>query len=158
MGTQSFLRGLGYPVERSQPSNEAIYGIAWLASAAQHQVAKALKAFGLTPVKFNYLMIVKHVGSTQGLSQREIAHRLLVDAGNVTRVLDDLEQRGWIVRHPGPDRRSHRIRITPKGSRLLDEVWPAHKAVMDRLTDGLPEKRYRQLAGILNQWRKNLKA
>ncbi len=157
MGAPSFLKGLGYPVEKPRPGDEAVYGITWLASIAQRQVAKVLKKFRLTPVKFNYLMVVKHIGSSKGLSQREIAQRLLVDAGNVTHVLDDLEQRGWVVRHPGPDRRSHRIRITPKGSRLLDEVWPAHKTAIARLTDGVPEKAHRQLVDILNKWRENLK-
>ena len=157
MGTQSFLKGLGYPVERSRPGDEAVYGITWLASIAQRQVAKVLKTFGLTPVKFNYLMVVKHIGCSKGLSQREIARRLLVDAGNVTHALDDLERKGWVIRHPGPDRRSHRIRITPKGSRLLDEVWPAHKKAIERLTEGVPEKAHRQLVGILNKWRENLK-
>lgn len=118
--TRSFLQGLGYPVGKPNPADEALYGVVWIAAQAQRQVAKALRPFGLTPVKLNYLMVVKHIGGAEGLSQQEIARRLLIDAGNVTHVLDGLQRKGWVVRDAGPDRRSNRIKITAKGSRVLD--------------------------------------
>lgn len=156
MKAPSFLQKLGYPVEDPKPGPEALYGTVWLASRAQRQVARTLRPFGLTPAKFNYLMIVKHVGGTEGLSQREIAKRLLLDAGNVTHYLDNLEQQGWVVRAPGPDRRSHRIKITAKGDHLLDKAWPAYRDAVKRLTGGLPEVAQRRLVGLLSQWRDTL--
>ncbi len=150
---RSFLRGLGYPVEKPEVGAEALYGIVWLATRAQKEAAKVLKAFRLTPAKFNCLMIVNHIGRKEGLSQREIGQRLLIDPGNVTHVMDDLEHQGWIVRDSGPDRRSHRIRITPKGDCLLNEAWPVYRALVDRLASGLTEQNKRKLVEILSQWR-----
>ena len=152
----SFLQGLGYPVEKPAPAAEALYGVVWMAGRAQRQVARALKPFALTPVKLNYLMIVRHIGKEEGLSQREIARRLLIDAGNVTHVLDDLQKKGWVVRDAGPDRRSNRIKITPKGARLLDEAWPAYKKVVNELTEGLPVPEQNRLVEILTHWRESL--
>lgn len=150
---RSFLQGLGYPVEKPEPGGEALYGVVWLANRAQRETAKVLKAYGLTPVKFNSLMIVQHIGKKEGLSQREIGQRLLIDPGNVTHVMDDLQRRGWIVRDSGPDRRSHRIKITSKGDRLLNKAWPAYRALVDRLASGLTEQNKRKLVEILSQWR-----
>lgn len=152
----SFLRELGYPVEKPNGADEALYGVVWIAARAQRQVAKALKPSGLTPLKLNYLMIVKHIGREEGLSQREIAHRLLIDAGNVTHVLDDLEKKGWVVRDAGPDRRSHRIKITAKGSKLLSEAWPIYKKTVGKLTSGLSSEVQHRLVEALSGWRKSL--
>ena len=154
--TQSFLKELGYPVEKPDGASEALYGVVWIAAQAQRQAAKALKPFGLTPVKLNYLMIVKHIGREEGLSQREIARRLLIDAGNVTHVLDALEKKGWVVRSAGPDKRSNRIQITAKGSKLLDEAWPAYKKSVDKLTGGLSAEAQRRLVEALSGWRESL--
>lgn len=154
--TQSFLKELGYPVEKPDGASEALYGVVWIAARAQRQVGKALKPFGLTPVKLNYLMIVKHIGREEGLSQREIARRLLIDAGNVTHVLDDLEKKEWVIRDAGPDRRSHRIKITPKGSKLLGEVWPIYKKTVGQLTGGLSSEDQRRLVESLSGWRESL--
>lgn len=154
--SRSFSAGLGYPVQGPQDPEEALYGAAWISSYAQRWMAKALKAFALTPVKLNYLMVAKHIGGKEGLSQREIGKRLLIDPGNVTHVLDDLERRGWVIRDAGPDRRSHRIRITPKGSRLLDEVWPVYKKATQELTGCLAVADGRKLIEIFSQWRQAL--
>jgi len=154
--TQSFLKELGYPVEKPDGASEELYGGVWVAAQAQRQVSKALKPFGLTPVKLNYLMIVKHIGREEGLSQREIARRLLIDAGNVTHVLDALEKKGWVVRDAGPDRRSHRIKITEKGSKLLSEVWPIYKRAVSRLTAGLSAEGQRRMVEALSGWRESL--
>ena len=153
MKTQSFLEGLGYPVEHPKSGAEALYGIVWLASRAQHEVARVLKPFKLTPVKFNCLMIVKHIGGIEGLSQRAIAKRLLLDAGNVTHYLDWMEKQGWIVRAPGPDRRSHCIKTTAKGETLLDKAWPAYSAAITRLTGVISELQQRKLVEFISEWR-----
>ena len=42
---------------------------------------------------------------------------------------------GSLVRRaPGKDRRSHLLQITPKGAKLLDDLWPHHVEVMTRLS------------------------
>ena len=154
--TQSFLRELGYPIGKPEAADEALYGVVWIAAQAQRQVGKTLKPFGLTPVKLNYLMVIKHIGKEEGLSQREIARRMLIDAGNVTHVLDGLVKKGWVVRDAGPDRRSNRIKITVKGSHVLDEVWPAYKKTVVQFTGGLSSEVQRRLVEALSGWRESL--
>lgn len=153
---RSFLQGLGYPVKQPKVGTEALYGVVWLAERAQQKVAEVLKPFSLTPSKFNYLMIIKHIGGAEGISQQEIGRRLLLKKGNVTNYLNDMEHQGWIVRAPGLDRRSHRIKITSKGDQLLDKVWPVYEKAVGGFTKMLPETSQHRLVEILNQWREAL--
>ncbi len=155
---RSFLQGLGYPVKQPKVGTEALYGVVWLAERAQQKVAEVLKPFKLTPSKFNYLMIIKHIGGAEGLSQQEIGHRLLLKKGNVTNYLDDLEHQGWIRRAPGLDRRSHRIQITSKGDQLLDKVWPSYEKAVSGFANVLSETSQHRLVEILNQWREGLES
>ncbi len=156
MKTRSFLRGLGYPVRKPEIRDEALYGIVWLANRGQREAAKVLRRYSLIPATFNYLMVVKHIGGTEGLSQREIATRLLLDPSSVTRVLNKLERKGLIARNAGPDQRSHRITITDKGDRTLNDAWPDYKKVIHRLTASLSESACRRLVGVLSHWRDSL--
>ncbi len=153
---RSFLEGLGYPIEKPAVGDEAVYGVVWLAEHAHRWVAEVMRRFHLTPVKFNVLMVVKHIGKSHGLSHRDISRRLLIKKGNLTPLLKDLERHGWLARTPDADRRVRRIVITHKGDQLLNDTWPVYKQAMHRLTRGLPRSSQRRLVELLGQWRNTL--
>jgi DNA-binding MarR family transcriptional regulator len=46
------------------------------------------KGYKLTPVKFNTLLLVKHLGGSEGLSQNDICHHLIVSPSNITRLIN----------------------------------------------------------------------
>jgi DNA-binding MarR family transcriptional regulator len=76
-----------------------------------------------------------------GPTQRELAARTLKDEPTVSRILDGIESRGWIVRRPDPgDGRTRRIHLTPKGKRLEGELVPAAKKLVARLERGISEE------------------
>jgi MarR family 2-MHQ and catechol resistance regulon transcriptional repressor len=76
----------------------------------------------LTVSQFGALEILLHCGS---LSQRELADKLLRNAGNVTLVLDNLERRHLIQRERNPaDRRYVTVHLTAKGRLLIQELFP----------------------------------
>lgn len=59
----------------------------------------------------------------QPMAMSDLADRLLCDASNVTGIIDRLEARGLVERHPDPDdRRVRRLVLTPAGR----ELWQAH--------------------------------
>ena len=155
--THSFMKGLGYPVETPNSSAEVLYGVVWLADYAQRRVAEALKPFHLTPAKLNYLMVIKHIGRSEGISPQEITKRLLIDTGNVTHYLDSLERRGWVIRlREGPDLRWRSVKMTPKGDKLLDDVWPIYSALIEELACAFPRSSKQQLVRALSRCRENL--
>jgi MarR family transcriptional regulator for hemolysin len=63
--------------------------------------------------------VLKHLADQDGLSQRELARRLSVEAPTLTRHIDRMAAEGLVVRmQDDKDRRVTRISVTPAGRRL----------------------------------------
>src|SRR4051812_21975307 len=78
--------------------------LAWMRLArvygkVQQRSARHLRPFGLTVAQFD---VLAQVGAAAGLSQQELAERLLVTKGNVCGLLDRLERAGLVTRQPDP--------------------------------------------------------
>src|SRR3954449_10321604 len=84
----------------------------------ERQVVAVLSRHGLTLPQFD---VVATLRFSEGVTQQELAERLLVTKGNVCGVLDRLEGLGWVERRPDPeDRRANRLHLTNAGRRKLD--------------------------------------
>src|SRR5580704_11572989 len=102
---------------RGRPSAEAFNGMLCVYSLLYRKMEEYFKDYELTPVKFNTLLLVKHLGGHEGLSQHEICHHLIVSPSNITRLIDRLIGDGFVERHLSKtDRRVKLIKITPEGS------------------------------------------
>ncbi len=98
--------------------------------AAQH-----LRPHGLTPEQF---AVLATLCSHTGMSQRELADHLVKDRPNITRILDKLQSKGLVERHPDPhDRRVYRVHATPAGRDLRDHLAPMVLDVRRRLFSAL---------------------
>jgi DNA-binding MarR family transcriptional regulator len=135
----------------------AIYGIASVFSLIEKEIETCLKPFNLNPTSFNALMIIKHQGKDQGISQIEIGKRLIVTASNMTKLLDKLNKEGFVQRFAQEgDRRVNLIKITQKGSDLLDQAWPGYKAKVQEITSLVDQEELEQSTNILAKWFKKL--
>jgi MarR family 2-MHQ and catechol resistance regulon transcriptional repressor len=121
----------------------------WVVLArAYHTLAKAAAADlaerGLTTPQFSVLEALFHVGP---LSLGDLAGKLLVTGGNITYVVDRLEEQGLVRRtRSDKDRRIVRASLTAKGRRLVERVYPPHAQYMEELvacleTDEVAEAR-----------------
>lgn len=109
------------------------------------ELERAFERHGLTPAQFDVLATLR--GGGEGVTQQELAERLLVTKGNVTGVLDRLEAAGLIERRADPsDRRCNRIHLCRPGRELLARIAPDHRAVVERATGGLSHEALRALA------------
>jgi DNA-binding MarR family transcriptional regulator len=70
-----------------------------------------LKPFGLTPMTFNILNVLKD----GPLSQREISDRIIVAASSITFQVRQLQKKGFIQRRRS-DARTWRVSLTPLGA------------------------------------------
>lgn len=87
-----------------------------------------IRSLGLTSPQFD---VIATLGDTPGMTCRELSEKTLVTKGTLTGVLDRLEARGEIERMPSKkDRRSTMVRLTPKGVRLFERVFPKHISYM----------------------------
>lgn len=148
-----YLKNFGISTGQGRYYEEAVYGIVLLYNLIHDAISKHLGPFHLSPAKFNILMIVKHQGGPDGISQVEISDKLIVTASNTTRLLDKLEQEKLIHREAREgDRRVNVIKISERGSALLDAAWPGYLETLKKLMKEVNEKDQKVLAGLLNEW------
>src|SRR5690625_1568461 len=82
---------------------------------------RMLKPHGITSTQFNVLRILRGAGDT-GLCRNEIGDRMITRMPDVTRLLDRMEEAGYIARERSTeDRRMVRTFLADKGYELLAE-------------------------------------
>ncbi|MFN0053008.1 MAG: MarR family winged helix-turn-helix transcriptional regulator [Planctomycetales bacterium] len=105
--------------------------------------------FDLTPQQYNVLRLLRgeHPDSVPTLA---LGARLVSRAPDITRMLDKLEVRGWIVRQrPAANRRQVLVGITEEGLKLLEQLDTPVRACHDRQLGHLPPPRLAQLIELL---------
>lgn len=150
------MRGIdryGIQIEKNNYLEASVYGVACAFSLIEKRISEYLRPFGLSPAKFNAMMIMKHCGKDEGLSQIEIGRRLIVTASNMTRLLDNLEKEGYIERtNRKGDRRVKLIKISRKGSDILDRVWPGYYEKVSGIANLLGKADQKYVADIIGKW------
>jgi DNA-binding MarR family transcriptional regulator len=124
---------------------------AWLRLARvfhkmDHALLADLRAHGLSLAQFD---VLAHVGTAEGLTQQDLADRLLVTKGNVCQLIDRLEQSGLLIRRQ--DGRANRISLTDAGRRLSNAALPHHEALVARMLAALSPHEQRQLTALLRK-------
>ncbi len=104
---------------------------------------------GISPQQYNALRLVR-AAAPQGLTVQGIGDRLISRAPDMTRLLDRLEQRGWIVRTRRADnRRVVNVTLTDAGRRLLDDLAARVKACHQQQLGHLSAEQLESLVEIL---------
>jgi DNA-binding MarR family transcriptional regulator len=149
----SKLSRFGVPARADSHYEEVIYGLALVYNIMNNELTNFLKAYHLSPGKFNILLTVKHQGKKEGISQVDISKHLIVTPSNMTKLIDKLEKEGLVTRSAMEnDRRVNIIKITAEGSNLLDKIWPGYQARLQSLIAGLSSDKQKRLAGLLLEW------
>lgn len=76
------------------------------------------------------LMALSYLGDHDGAPQQELVDVLCIDAKNVVLLLNELEDRGHLVRRrDSEDRRRHRVHVTPAGREALEHAACAQEGI-----------------------------
>jgi DNA-binding MarR family transcriptional regulator len=90
----------------------------------QRHTALHMGHFDLTPAQYD---VLAQLSDAPGISQQDLAARLMVTKGNVCGLIDRLSARGYVERREDPeDRRSNLLYLTEVGQRLAEEAIPAY--------------------------------
>jgi DNA-binding MarR family transcriptional regulator len=127
-----------------QPSTALWLRFARVYHRIDHRLIAQLRARDLSLAQFD---VLSQVSASEGLTQQELADRLLVTKGNVCQLLDRMEQSDLLVRRQ--DGRSNRIYLTTGGRRLVQEVLPEHEALVASLLSALTPDERRELRVLL---------
>lgn len=143
----------GFTPGQGKHYEDIVYSLALLYNVVYQKISDYLEPFDMSVGKFNLLMIVKHRGGDVGLKQVEISRHLILTPSNMTKLIDRLEEEKMVERlAQDGDRRVNIIRITLKGSKLLDQIWPGYVEVLKTVTRDLSASRQKQLAHLLTGW------
>ncbi|MCY0095513.1 MarR family winged helix-turn-helix transcriptional regulator [Hoeflea ulvae] len=107
----------------------------WIAVARACQVMGLTLTRALQPldIKPPHLDILVNLFRTPGISQQDLADKLLVGRSNLSMLLPQLEKRGLLVRSIDPqDRRILRLELTADGTRLTEQAITIQSALIDR--------------------------
>jgi DNA-binding MarR family transcriptional regulator len=108
----------------------------WVAVArACHSVERALAA-ALQPLdlKTAQLDVLMNLYRHPGMSQHDLARKLLVGRSNITMLLPQLERRALLKReNDGKDKRVLRLFLTVSGEALLMEALKIHMGLIEKV-------------------------
>ena len=103
-------------------SQEAYLRLLTVTSHLSHQVDQLLRSFDITQPQFNVLRILAGAGPT-GLGRNEIAARMVTTTPDMTRLLNRMMDKGWVIRARGTeDRREVPTTLAISGRQLLKNV------------------------------------
>ena len=112
-------------------------------------IACKIQEYGLTPPQFGIIEALHHLGP---LSLGELADKLLVTGGNITYVMDRLEEQGLVYRERSPrDRRIIQAKLTHDGKALIASVFPSHGSYVEELSGHLEPEEQEMLRGLLKK-------
>lgn len=133
----------------------------WIALVrAEKAVVQALtKALAPLDLKIAQLDILMNVHRHPGLSQQDVARRLLVGRSNITMLLPQLERQGLLERQiDGKDKRVMRLTLTTKGEATLAKALKVYADLIERVMAQSSEAecnmigaRMTQIATMLNE-------
>lgn len=93
-----------------------------------------------------------HMDTAQPRSMKSYCQTYNLDAGNLTGIIDGLEEKGLVIREQDPnDRRIKTIRILPKGLRLRSELMDRVIGISGNLFDPLSAEDQAKFASLIQK-------
>ena len=139
-----------------RPSDVAVD--AWIALMRAQQTAllkieRAFREAKLPPhAWYDVLWELDRAGEA-GLRPFEIERQILIAQSNISRLIDRLEEKGYVERRPcEDDGRGQRIVITLSGREMRKRMWPIYgKAITDAVGKHLSEREASSIAALLTK-------
>ena len=108
--------------------------------------SRQLDSSGLTLSQFAVLEALYHLGP---MSLSEVAKKILTTGGNLTMVAGNLEKQGLVSRKcSSEDARVYILSLTPKGKKLISEIFPGHAAAIAKSLEALTPKEQKKLSEL----------
>jgi MarR family 2-MHQ and catechol resistance regulon transcriptional repressor len=93
------------------------------------RLSRRVTSYGLTMSQFGAMEALYHIGP---LHQHELGEKILRSSGNITLIVDNLERHGYAERRRDTDdRRFITVHLTPKGRRLIRDIFPSHVSAIE---------------------------
>lgn len=112
------------------------------------------KKFSITHEQFAILYILN---VENGIYQRQLGKIALKDRPNITRLVDILEEKGFVYREIDPnDRRIIKVFITESGKKQVETIYPSILELNNKALEGITSEEKVILKKLLEKIRNNL--
>ncbi len=131
----------------------------WVKLARAHNTMHSLAdrnitSFGLTTPQFGAIECLGHLGP---MTIGNLCKKMLVSAGNMTVVIDNLEKDGLVERvRASDDRRRIIVQLTKKGEKLFQKIFIRHAEYIKELAGVLTIEEQEELSRLLKKLGKTL--
>lgn len=110
----------------------------------------------LTPEQFMLIDLLWNQGE---MSQQELADQLQKDKNSVTKLVDAIERKGFVVRQQNlNDRRSNTLVLTEKANQLKPGAKQKGISILDQMLEGISEEELRSFLDTLKKLNANMSA
>ena len=128
--------------------------IARMVKAIDQTVIPDINSHGLTPSQFSVLEALLHKGP---LTVNEIIEKTLSTSGNMGLVISNLERSGLVLKKVSEtDKRSRTIELTNEGRKLIEEIFPPHVEIVNRMFSGIDLSEKEQMAEMMKKLSKSI--
>lgn len=118
-------------------------------NSVNKKLSELFRRHHLTMMQFAVLEVLYHKGD---LIIKEIMEKILATGGNMTVVLQNLSRDGYIEKcADSQDSRASLIKITQKGTQLLEQVFPEHLEILEHQFSVLEPDEIRELTRLLRK-------
>lgn len=122
---------------KSPYGNEVMYAIKRFYHEMEKTLNRLLKPFGLSYGQWFVLLIIHNKGK---LSQRDLQQIMEIESATVTRTIDSLIRKGWLIREEMPvDRRIKELKFTVKGRQRWSKLPDLISIGRDVMYEGIDE-------------------
>lgn len=141
-------------IRQSRPfrsrKQEATIALLRTASVVGRSLARVLEPWALSLAQYNALRIIRGAG-VAGIATLAIRERMIEEGTTITRILDKLEESGYVRRERStPDRRQVMCIATAEGRKLLDKIDPIVDAADEEVVASLAARDLDRLVTLLD--------
>jgi DNA-binding MarR family transcriptional regulator len=112
------------------------------------------QAVPLTPEQFLLIDLLWNHGD---MSQQQLADMMQKDKNSVTKLVDAIERKGFVMRRQNiNDRRSNTVVLTEKAELLKNEAKTKGISILDAMLEGISEEELRAFLEILHRLNRNM--
>jgi DNA-binding MarR family transcriptional regulator len=126
-------------------------GLAHAYSLTAPRIERLMAEYRITRGMFDVLTTLRRAGNPYALNPKQLVQSLLLSGAGLTGRLDQLEAHKLILRLQDPnDGRASKIRLTPRGLRLVDRIVPRLIALETGFAAGMSVIEVSQLTRLLD--------
>ena len=102
-----------------------------------------IRGLGLFPVQFD---VIATLANQPPMTSKQLGEKTLISKSSLTGVVERMVHKGFITTLENPDdARSHLLKLTAKGQKIFEQVFPEHLKHLGKAFEKLSKKQMKEI-------------